>query len=971
MTFAEHNRYGGSQAHDRSFMSSPPSPSDRDAPEEGEEPEATVLASDTRNLECDATLAASSGPPEGSRAPQELPRGALVGRYVVLARLGAGAMGVVYAAYDPELDRKIAIKLLHPQRGDGARASEGQHRLLREAQAMAKLAHPNVITVHDVGVHDGRVYVAMEFVEGTTLAEWLDRPHHWREALHVLVLAGRGLAAAHAKGLVHRDFKPDNVMVGTDGRVRVMDFGLARPSGSMEPTVAVSEASPIGPNTNALGSALTRVGAIVGTPAYMAPEQWHGGEVGPAADQFAWAVSLWEALYGQRPFSADNLAALAFAVSQGRIQTPPARRKVPGWLQRILRRALSPDPQQRYPSMDAVLAQVARGKARARTRKGAALVAGLMLAGSGVHAAKRYERARRVAACQAEGTSIASIWNDETRQAVREGLHATHLPYAQQTAERTLPWLDRYAETWSRARTQACLATHVDETWDRDTLERSMWCLDSRRFAFATLVTELTEPDEATAQQAVMSAAGMSPISPCLDAALLSHHPDPPDDPAAVHAVQRRISKAWIQELSGEYTEALDTVRDALARSEALGYVPLIAHARMREGELLDDIGEYNDARRALEDAYFRSMSAGALGTAADAASALLYTTGSGQARYREAYTWGRHAEVALTLLGAGEDTLRHAALLENRASVLGEEGKLKQAISLELRSLRIQEKILGPDHPSVGRALTNLATHDRALGEYGAARELSERAVRILRDSLGPRHPDVARAMLTLAAIRRAQGDLEDAKAIYSRAIRTLESALDPGNPQIAQALNNLAIVHRNAGEFERAVELYERALAILEDSSGPRHPHVAQVLNNLARAHAALGHTQEAEALYRRALAIWEEALGPEHGALAWSLRGLAELALTKGRPAQALPLARRALRLRQSTDSAPASLADIQFILAQALWEAPAGAGRDHDQARSLAEQARRAFMNTPGREQDLEAVERWLAAHPPTP
>ncbi len=202
-------------------------------------------------------------------------RGALVGRYVVLSRLGAGAMGVVYAAYDPELDRKVALKLLKPRRAASAQAAEGQRRLLREAQAMAKLTHPNVVTVHDVGEHGSRVYVAMEFVDGRPLTSWTEHEHPWRATLDIFAEAGRGLAAAHAKGLVHRDFKPDNVMVGANGRVRVMDFGLARASDLDAPAEVTSGALPeadLRGSSTAFDAEVTRAGAIVGTPAYMAPE---------------------------------------------------------------------------------------------------------------------------------------------------------------------------------------------------------------------------------------------------------------------------------------------------------------------------------------------------------------------------------------------------------------------------------------------------------------------------------------------------------------------------------------------------------------------------------------------------------------------------------------------------------------------------------------------------------------------------
>ncbi|HET6583005.1 MAG TPA: serine/threonine-protein kinase, partial [Nannocystaceae bacterium] len=247
------------------------------------------------------TLVDAASASGGRRSSDEtrLARGTTLGRYVVLERIGSGGMGVVYAAYDPQLDRKVALKLLHArEERDGD--SGGRARVLREAQAMARLSHPNVVAVHDVGVVDDTLFVAMEFVEGVTLGHFIAAgSRRWNEVLDVFEPAGRGLAAAHAAGLVHRDFKPDNVMIGNDGRVRVMDFGLAR--AAAEITTESSEGS--GGSIVELSGVdrLTRTGALVGTPAYMAPELLAGGNADARSDQFAFCVALHRALYGTAP----------------------------------------------------------------------------------------------------------------------------------------------------------------------------------------------------------------------------------------------------------------------------------------------------------------------------------------------------------------------------------------------------------------------------------------------------------------------------------------------------------------------------------------------------------------------------------------------------------------------------------------------------------------------------------------------
>ncbi|HFE43864.1 MAG TPA: serine/threonine protein kinase, partial [Nannocystis exedens] len=251
--------------------------------------------------------------------PAELVAGDRVGRYRIEGKLGAGGMGTVYLAHDPDLDRRVAIKMLHTRVGSGD-PSQGSKRLLREAQAMARLAHVNVVAAHDVGVLDGSLFIAMELIDGQDLREWLaECPRSWREIVIAFIEAGRGLLAAHEAGIVHRDFKPENVMVAANGRICVGDFGLA--AASSAPQVA----SQGDLSTSCLSSAgtLTAAGAVMGTPAYMAPEQMVGGEITAAADIFAFCVALYEALYDQRPFEGGSVAALFVAISNGALEPPP------------------------------------------------------------------------------------------------------------------------------------------------------------------------------------------------------------------------------------------------------------------------------------------------------------------------------------------------------------------------------------------------------------------------------------------------------------------------------------------------------------------------------------------------------------------------------------------------------------------------------------------------------------------------
>jgi eukaryotic-like serine/threonine-protein kinase len=330
---------------------------------------------------CCALIAAAAGaeltrPSQGERAREGGPaaglaRGATVGRYVVVDTVGRGGMGEVYAAYDPQLDRKVALKLLHEQarapRGAAGRAA--RDRLLREAKVIARLSHPNVVVVHDAGEIDARVFLAMEFVDGQTLGAWLAAaPRGWRAIRDVFLAAGEGLAAAHEAGLVHRDFKPQNVMVARDGSVRVMDFGLARDVGAGAGEGGEAAATPAAEAAVAGGApgALTRTGTLIGTPLYMAPEQFLARPTDARTDQFSFSIALYEALYGERPFRADSFAALADQVVAGRLQEPAAKTRAPAFLRKLLLRGLRADPAERYPSMRALLSALRHDPARRR-----------------------------------------------------------------------------------------------------------------------------------------------------------------------------------------------------------------------------------------------------------------------------------------------------------------------------------------------------------------------------------------------------------------------------------------------------------------------------------------------------------------------------------------------------------------------------------------------------------------------------
>ena len=371
-----------------------------------------------------------------------------IGRFDVLRRLGAGGMGVVYSAFDDELDRKVAIKLVLADR------TGGTQRLRREAQAIAKLSHPNVAVVYEVGEHRGQVFIAMEFVRGVTLRQWLDaETRSWPEIRDVFIQAGEGLAAAHAADLVHRDFKPDNVMVGDDGRVRVLDFGLAAVTGEAPPAGASAESSPV-------STRLTATGALVGTPAYMAPEQLAGGRSAPRSDQFSFCVCLWEALMQRRPFDGDTVEGLAAAVCDGPRPAIPDTPGLPATVGQAIVRGLSVDPDDRFDNMRQLLAAVSVDPAARRRR------ASLALGGAGlvvVASAAGYFIAAADQSCAPAQTQLEPFWTAGRRSAAETALARAETPVPLPAWAKTATALDEFVDEWTAVYERTCAAANVGE----------------------------------------------------------------------------------------------------------------------------------------------------------------------------------------------------------------------------------------------------------------------------------------------------------------------------------------------------------------------------------------------------------------------------------------------------------------------------------------------------------------------------
>jgi tetratricopeptide (TPR) repeat protein len=781
-------------------------------------------------------------------------------------------MGVVYTAYDPELDRKIALKLLHPTPGGGSSASSGKRRLVREAQAMARLSHPNTIAVHDVGTHGDDVFVAMEYVDGWTLSAWLRRTNaSWTEALSVLRQAGAGLAAAHAAGLVHRDFKPDNVMVAKDGRVRVLDFGLARETELREgASEEVSERS--GP----LAVDLTRTGALLGTPAYMAPEQLEGKPADARSDQFSFCVALYEALHGQRPFAGDNIATLTFQVVSANVREPPTDSNVPAWIHRIILRGLKAEPDDRFPSMDALLAQLRRDPG-AKRRRTMTIGATVVVVSAAVLWAL-WQKPETQELCGGGEERVAKVWGPARAGAVHDAFLAIGVPYAEETANKVKARLDGYAAEWARMHRSACEATHVRGEQSGELLDLRMACLGGRLEDLDALVEVLAQADEQVLQKAPQATASLRPLARCADTDALRAQVPPPEDADTankVDAVRKQLAQARALHGAGKYEEGLEAASAAVEAAAELSYEPLQAEARLAEGRLKESLGDYPGSETSLKESFFLAAATRHDDVASEAAALLTVVVGYRLARHDEGLVWARHAEAAIERVG--RDGVEEALLLHSRSAVLRAKGDLEAAVADAERALEIRERVLGADHHLVARSLNTLGNALYYNAQYDRAREQFARSIEVLEKAVGAGHPTIAPGLSNLGSVAFGQGDYVQAEANYRRALEIMSGTLPEGHPDLSAYYNNMGNVLLKRGDPEGSERDHRKALAIREANLDADHPHVAMSLDNIGGALVAQLRYEEAAGYHRRALVIREKRLGKDHRDVAMSRNNL----------------------------------------------------------------------------------------------
>jgi tetratricopeptide (TPR) repeat protein len=849
-----------------------------------------------------------------------------LGRFVLLDELGAGGMGRVVRAYDPELDRSLALKVLRRDASDVAMATT---RLRVEALALARLNHPNVVTIHEVLEVGDELVLAMELVDGQDLGRWSSkhrptRPFvqddRFRTALGYLRQAGVGLAAAHAAGLVHRDFKPSNVLVGNDGRVRVADFGLARAADD-HPTIETPPSTPV------LSTHLTGTGRVSGTPRYMAPEQQVGDQVDARTDQYAFCITAWEVLFGDHPWGG--------AMPRAKLPTPPAG--VPSKLAQTLLRGLAKEPAERHASMEALLVALPSERPSASSAHRIAIAAGCAAAITGLAMAF----VDMPDACGGAREKLDGIWDDAAKTRVRATMEASELPYARASWTQLEGTLDAYADRWTQAHEETCTATEVRHEQSSHMMDAKMACLTQRRRALAAFVDVVAEGTPGAIQHAGLGAAELPRIETCRedDSVIAGFEAPSTED---VDAARDALARAAALRRTSEYARAGELLEDVRPRVEALAFPPLAQELALERARLAADLGEWEVETERLLAAYAGAARSGRTALAVDSASLLA----SALARAGEQDDGQRWLTIATSTMPDTPEATLASDVAARRGTVAIMRGDYPGAAAAFEDALSVLEREVGPDdvrlaqlHRELANALGMLARFDDADRHFARALELAR--------TLGERHPVTASILAQKADLAMKRGDFAGAEAMLMEALTIVRETYGNDAAQVATPLTGLGIaaraLGRNAEALERLAEaeaIYadddtplrrtnrayalgaaadvlstmgridegaakaEQALALLRTALPPKHPHVAAAIHNLAMARMRQGRGDDAVRLFQESRDLLMQILGPEHPTIAIALGSWGAALNDLGRHAEAIEVLQRQLALIEKT-------------------------------------------------------------------
>jgi serine/threonine protein kinase/tetratricopeptide (TPR) repeat protein len=908
-------------------------------------------------------------------ASGELAPGTRVGRYVVLKRLGRGGMSVVYMAYDEELDRRVALKLLKSASREGSDASSGTQRLLREAQAMARLSHSNVASIFDVGtLDDDQVFLAMEYVDGVTLRKWQEaQGRSVRDIVKTYVQAGRGLEAAHAAGILHRDFKPENVIVDTKGRAKVLDFGVAR----FDSTAALPEEVALATTGIAASlsshAPLTYVGTLIGTPQYMAPEQLRGDRAETRSDQFAFCVALYEALFGVRPFQGMTVQALLAAIVGQQVKPPPRGRRVPKRVRLAITRGLSASVDSRWPTLGELLDALERGVSRRRRGLLGGAVAVVVLLASALLFARARGQPR--AACDGVDTEIQQTWGPLQRAQVEAAFTSSHDPRSANTLPRVINGIDAYAATWGSMRMDSCRATHVRFEQSDEAFDLRAGCLQQKRTTLGATISLLEKADPPLVQRSVDVVLGLPDIAECADVPHLKAPYALPHDSAQrakVEAARELLARADAADLAMRFEQVGPLLDRALDIAREL-------HSAQLEGAALLVMGD-SEMKRSVGDPQPHLLQAAldANGARDDETEAmawmeLFFIVGLAPDKHSatEVDLYERLAEAAMGRAGSpdrlrsmlennrgnvswfrgqlddAEAHFREAVKLKlrtrpvaemyetNLATLLGSRGRTHEAEALLADTLSRSTQTYGEDDPRLAHTLVEIAGFSLELGHASDALRAATRA----REVVGADPEQDAWALLYVAEAQLLAGDKSNAfmsAGLALSKLAALNSEVDTAHAHLEWA----TLLLRRRYNLEA-----QREATLAASSPIPSDRTQAMALHALAtlRIGGSVPSPREAEDAMAR-LDGGQPTDGPD--AFVPSI-ALGEAALSVADADRALTQFERANRIADAMDAPLEYIADAHFGLARALR----ASRTDPARAKALAERAAGEYEGAP--------------------